>query len=142
MQILLDDLLKNNREPNLTTAVRKKKNMKKRIEGESPFMHSELKEAVQNAFRRLSEKVKEGDRIFVDESGEKRFLVLKNPAGNLSMHSYETGDNYLLWENGEIEGLSTSDPDKAVDLPSSEELETVLNKIETLMPQELPEEPK
>ena len=70
--------------------------MKERIEGESPLMHPEIKDAVKNAFRCLSERLKGENRIFVDKDGNKRYLILKNPAGNLSVHSYETGDDYVL----------------------------------------------
>ncbi|MBI2552811.1 hypothetical protein HYW17_05960 [Candidatus Uhrbacteria bacterium] len=113
--------------------------MERHNEGESSPVRPEMSETVKNAFRRLSEVVKSGDRVFVDENGDKRYLVLRNPAGNISVHNYETGHDYLLWEDGEIEGLSSSEPDKVVDSPSSETWETILNEIEALTPQELPE---
>lgn len=115
--------------------------MERHNEGEPSSVHPEMREAVQNAFGRLSKVVKSGNRVFVDENGDKCYLVLRNPAGNISVHDYGTGHDYLLWENGEIEGLSLSEPDKVVDLPSSETLDTILNEIETLTPQELTEEP-
>lgn len=108
-----------------------------------PRLTPELEEAVRNAFRILSEKLKGGDRIFVDENGDRCYIVLTNPAGNLSIDNVKTHDSYLLWENGEISASSIGgDYTKVVNLPSPDELNALISEIGRLTEQELPKEPK
>jgi hypothetical protein len=103
-------------------------------------INPELMDAVQDAFTDLSEMLKGGDKIFVDENGNERYLVLTNPAGNLSIHNYQTGVDYLLWEDGEIESLLDSDSGEIIDLPTPEELDNIIDEIKgKLTERELPE---
>ena len=111
--------------------------MANKFEKNNPTESRKGNEAIKTVFERLSRKIAGKDILFKDEQDKERFLVMLNPAGNLSIHDYETGNDCLVWDDGKIEALSTSDPEKIVDSPSVERLTEIADEVESLRGEEL-----
>lgn len=68
--------------------------------------------------------------------GEKN-LIFKNPAGNIAVHNYGTGHDYLLWEDGKIETLDTANPENIPNESTAQELNSIIGEIEGLQEEEM-----
>jgi len=83
--------------------------------------------------------------MFKNESGDERYFTVLNPAGGISIHSYDTGYDYLLWEDGKItkdDDKENDDPGKVVDEVATQELNDIIQEIDGLKEEKMkhPEE--
>lgn len=72
----------------------------------------ETERIVRAVFKKLNRRMNGRDLMFKNKSGDKRYYAILNPAGNIAVHSYDNGYDYLLRENGEIEVGDINDPEK------------------------------
>ncbi len=108
------------------------------FESEKP--KEEINESVKVAFGKLKERMNGRDLMFKNESGDERYFTVLNSAGGISIHSYDTGYDYLLWEDGKItkdDNKEDNDPEKVVDEVATQELNDIIQEIDSLKEEEM-----
>ena len=65
------------------------------------------------------------------------YFAVLNPAGGISVHSYDTSYDYLLWEDGRITKDDNGDPEKIVDEATTQELNDIIQEINGLKEEEM-----
>lgn len=99
-------------------------------------------EVVKKVYKQLSQKLKNGDKIYNFKDGEiDVIMAYTNPAGSISIHDFSNGHDYVIWQDGQIETLDDSKPHDFTDNPSAEYLYSLIKRACKLEIEEI-EQPK